>query len=227
MILASHQTDFFPYMGYFYKVFRSDAFVFSDNVQFSKTGRHNYNLILADGKPRKLTLPVHYHVQNLNELKIAADKVTVEKMLKTIFFNYRKAAYFDRVFPIMEDLLRFALDAPNLAVFNERCIVSLCGQFGLIKGRRFYLSSELDLKERKDARIIEMCEALGADTYLSGTGAKDYHIEEDYRTNGIQLIYSDYEPVVYQQVGREFVENMSVIDYVMNCGFRLPGGWKK
>ena len=37
MILASHQPDFFPYMGYFYKVFMSDTFVFSDNVQDRKS----------------------------------------------------------------------------------------------------------------------------------------------------------------------------------------------
>ena len=37
MILASHQPDFFPWMGYFYKIWQSDAFVFSDNVQYSKS----------------------------------------------------------------------------------------------------------------------------------------------------------------------------------------------
>lgn len=51
LVLASHQPDFFPYMGYFYKMFQSDVFVFSDNVQYSKTGRHNYNEILTANGP--------------------------------------------------------------------------------------------------------------------------------------------------------------------------------
>lgn len=77
MILASHQPDFFPYMGYFYKVFMSDTFVFSDNVQFSKRGMHNYNMILTANGPLRFTLPVHYHVENLNEIQVAADEATV------------------------------------------------------------------------------------------------------------------------------------------------------
>ena len=72
-----------------------------------------------------------------------------------------------------------------------------------------------------------MCKILGADTYLSGEGAKDYHIEEDYRKNGIRLIYSDYHPVEYPQVKDRSALNLSVIDYVMNCGFALPKEWKR
>lgn len=68
---------------------------------------------------------------------------------------------------------------------------------------------------------------MNAKAYLSGTAAKDYHIEEDYQNNGIELIYSDYEPVVYPQVGSPQSINMCSIDYVMNCGFELPRGWKR
>ena len=58
LVLASHQPDFFPWMGYFYKIFQSDVFVFSDNVQYSKSGRHNYNQILTATGPMKFTLPI-------------------------------------------------------------------------------------------------------------------------------------------------------------------------
>ena len=45
MILTSHQPDFLPYMGFFYKTARSDVLVLSDDVQFSKSGMHNLSLI--------------------------------------------------------------------------------------------------------------------------------------------------------------------------------------
>lgn len=227
MILASHQPDFFPYMGYFYKVFMSDTFVFSDNVQFSKRGMHNYNMILTANGPLRFTLPVHYHVENLNEIQVAADEATVEKMLKTLWMEYKKADHFHEAFPVLEELLEAAPGASHLAVFNEGCIRRLCDLFGLSADREFLISSVLPLKERRDARIIEMCRLLGAGVYVSGPGAKDYHIEEDYERNGIRLVYSDYQPVIYPQVGRPATENLSVIDYVMNCGFELPRGWKR
>ena len=226
MILASHQPDFMPWMGYFYKIFQSDVFVYSDNVQYSKTARHNYNDILTGNGVQRLTLPIHYRAKNLNEITIAASERDTDRMLKTIRQAYSKAEYFGEVFPILESLLRPATGM-DLALFNWSCINEFAERFGLLDGRKFFMSSSLPLEEHGDARIIEMCLYFGADVYYSGTGAKDYHIDENYEENGIKLVYSDYQPVRYPQVkGREAI-NLSVIDYVMNCGFVLPKEWKR
>lgn len=227
MILASHQPDFFPYMGYFYKIWKSDIFVFSDDVQFSKSGRHNYNEILTANGPKRFTLPVSQHTVNLNEIKIAAGSRKIEEMLKTLRQNYCKAPYFNEVFPYLGHLLQQAPDSINLAKFNGRCIVSIARKLGF--RAEFFQSSAIRTVGRKDARIIELCEITGADTYYSGSGAKDYHIEADYKAAGINLVYSDYCPVEYPQTipGQkgepQFVApNLSVIDYLMNCGFKNP-----
>lgn len=225
-VLASHQPDFFPWMGYFYKIFQSDVFVFSDNVQYSKSARHNYNDILTGNGPQRITLPIHYHCADINKIEIAADDKIIEKMLKTLKFAYGKAKYFDTVYPVIEELLKRATTSKSLADFNYMCILDFCHRFG-IGDKKFFRSSNLDLQNKRDARIIEMCKLLNADVYVSGEGAKDYHIEEDYRKNGIDLVYSDYKPVIYEQVGNRQIINMSVIDYVMNCGFELPRGWKR
>lgn len=225
-ILASHQPDFFPYMGYFYKMFQSDIFVFSDNVQYSKSGRHNYNEILTANGARRLTLPIHYHCADINQIEIAADHSTINTILKTLWQEYKKADYFSDVFPVIENLLCKAPKAKNLAEFNIECLLEFAERFGL-DSRTFILSSELELKGRKDDRILDMCRTVGADVYYSGTAAMDYHIENDYAANGVKLICSDYQPLEYKQVGGKSVPNMSCIDYVMNCGFVIPKEWKK
>lgn len=229
MILASHQPDFFPYMGYFYKMFQSDIFVFSDDVQYSKKGRHNYNDILTANGPKRFTLPISYHVVNLDEIQIAATENDITRMLKTLWMEYKKAEHFSEAFTVFEELLFFAIsdECKSLADFNYHCLVRLADEFGLAHGRRFYRSSDLELHGHKDERIIDMCKLFEADTYYSGTGAKDYHSEQEFENNGITLKYSDYTPVEYQQVEKRQALNMSVIDYVMNCGFNLPEGWKK
>lgn len=228
MILASHQPDFMPWMGYFYKIFRSDVFVFSDNVLFSKTGRHDYNDILTGNGVQRFKIPVHYEVKNIDEIRIAADERDIEKMLKTLRFAYSKASCFEEAYPVIEFLLKLSLSpGMDLALFNQNCILEFCSRFGLTDGRKFLVSKNLSLTKRRDERIIEMCRMLGADTYISGAGAKDYHIEADYRNNGIRLVYSDYQPIVYPQVKGRKASNLSVIDYVMNCGFVLPKEWTK
>lgn len=226
MILASHQPDFMPWMGYFYKIFLSDKFVFSDNVLYSKTGRHDYNDILTGNGVQRLKMPIHYEVKNLNEIRIAATDKDIRKMTKTIREAYGKAKYFDEVYPVIEAMINSA-QGTILSEFNRRCITTFCTFFGLSTDRTFYKSSDLPLENRRDARIIEMCHLLDADVYISGTGAKDYHIERDYRRNGIRLVYSDYQPVQYEQVKGRSAINLSVIDYVMNCGFELPEEWRR
>ena len=235
MILASHQPDFFPYLGYFYKVWKSDVFVFSDNVQFSKSGRHNYNEILTGNGPQRFTLPVSQHTVNLNEIQIAADRKRIDTMLKTLHMEYHNADHFTEVWPFIKWLLESATAFPSLAEFNHFCIMEIARKNGWTENRLFIRSSQLPLTERRDARIIEMCKLLKCDTYYSGSGAKDYHIEADYEAEGIQLAYSDYEPFPYPQQKpkrsrgsgeqrRDFVPNMSIIDYMMNCGVHLPWG---
>lgn len=226
IILSSHQPDFFPYMGYFYKVFQSDIFVLSDDVQYSKSGRHNYNEILTANGPLRLTLPIRYHAEPLNQIRVSADERWVSRTLKTLHMEYKGAEHFHSAFPVLEEMLLKAPGAASLADFNCDCILGLVSRFGL-DGRWFIRSSRMNLKFRRDARIIEMCKELKADVYLSGEGAKEYHVEEDYQKNHIQLRYTDYQPVAYPQVGRPSTVNMSVIDYAMNCGFEIPRGWER
>lgn len=80
----------------------------------------------------------------------------------------------------------------------------------------------LSVIKEMDPDTVILCKA---DTYYSGTGAKAYHDEERYRKNGINLVYSDYQPVVYQRKYKPFLPNMSVIDYIFNAGFRIPEVW--
>ena len=61
--------------------------------------------------------------------------------------------------------------------------------------------------------------------YYSGIGGKAYNDEQMYKDNGIKIEYSDYEPFEYRQIGRKFVPNLSVLDYVMNNGFVMPSCW--
>lgn len=226
MVLASHQPDFFPYMGYYYKVFRSDVFVLTDNVLFSKQGRHNYNEILTANGPKKFTLPIHYKLADLNEIEIAAGERDITKMLKTLRQDYSKAEHFDEVFPVIEDMFHRIPEARSLAEWNTWGFYAICSRMGMLNSRKVYISSDLDIKESRDDRLIELCKRFGCDTYYSGTGAKDYHIDEKFDRNGIRLVYSDYEPLEYLQVYGK-AQNMSVLDYLFNCGFEIPKEWKR
>ena len=226
MILTSHQPDFLPYMGFFYKVARSDVLVLSDDVQFSKQGMHNWNRIKTEAGPKKLTIPVHaHHDTPLCQVEIADPGHCIRQAVKTIEQNYRKAPHFDEGLELLKIMLFFS--GPGnawLTEMNENLTLHIIDSFGIMP-LDITRASALDIHGHKDERIFQMCEKLGADVYLSGRGASAYHQPEEYERRGIDLIYTDYEPVRYPQLHGEFVENLSVLDYIFNCGYELPRGW--
>jgi len=60
MIVAIHQPQFMPWLGYFDKMDRADCFVLLDNVQFKKNEWQNRNRIKTAQGAMWLTVPVTY-----------------------------------------------------------------------------------------------------------------------------------------------------------------------
>lgn len=108
-----------------------------------------------------------------------------------------------------------------LSDLNIAVIRDLAKRFG-IKTRIFIASRDLPTKLKNNARNVWQCLQVGADTYYSGEGGKAYNDEKMFHDHGIRVLYSDYKPVVYRQQKWNFIENLSVIDYVFNCGYHLP-----
>lgn len=129
--------------------------------------------------------------------------------------NYRRAPYFEQVFSDFKILLQ--LTYPNIADLNIAIVTFICNKFGF--KTRLVKSSSLKIKQIHEARIIEICMILGSDTYYSGTGASNYQNPEHFERSGISLKYSDFTPFVYPQLWQGYQSNVTVLDYLMNCGY--------
>ena len=72
---------------------------------------------------------------------------------------------------------------------------------------------------QKTELIVDVCRALEADVYLSGSGGgRDYNDEELLREHGIELRYDEYAYPEHPQLWGDFEPNLSVLDVLMNCG---------
>jgi hypothetical protein len=74
VLVACHQPNFLPWLGYFAKLARSDRFVLLDRVQFPRTSRGTYTnrvQLLIGGQPAWLTVPVvREGVQAIGDVRI-------------------------------------------------------------------------------------------------------------------------------------------------------------
>jgi len=216
MIVSIHQPDYIPYIGYFYKISRSDKFVFLDDCQFSNDNMHNWNRIKTPQGECKLKIPVEQHLgDNINKVRTRDELKWKKKHLKTIEMNYLRAPYFKEIFPKFEELVN--RDYTNIADMNIAVNTWIAKEFGF--KAEFSRSSEMPIDTVNEERVIEICKMLGGDEYISGNGARAYQKQEHFDEAGVKLTYTDYKPIVYPQLWGEFIENMSVIDYIFNCGF--------
>jgi hypothetical protein len=215
-VVSIHQPNYIPWLGYFYKIYQSDIFVFLDDVQFSNEGMHNYHYLKMQQGPFRLKIPVIQKMGDLiNEVKTREALGWKKKHLKTIEMLYKKAPYFEEVY---HDFSTVVLkEYADIALMNQTIIQLISGKFGL--ATQFIVSSDLQIPTFKEEKVLDICTALGATIYYSGTGAKAYQNEADFLDRGIELQYSHYQPFEYPQFYQGFQSNITVLDYLMHCGY--------
>ena len=221
LVIAAHQPNFLPYLGLFYKIYKSDKFIFVDDVQFTTQNgiSHHRNYIKTPQGRQFVRVPVRRNSNSLiNEALISYEDKWIEKMEKTFYLNYGKADHYKEIsawlFPILEKRYE------KLSDLNIDLIQDISMRMGI--GDDFDISSKYQIPGKKEERVVNLIEFFGGDIYYSGTGAADYLHESAFEERDMELVYSDYHPVDYPQLWGKPIENLSVIDYLYNCGFRNP-----
>jgi hypothetical protein len=224
MICAIMQPAFFPYLGFFDLIDSVDRFVFLDNVKLVKSYWPVRNRIKTDQKELFITVPVGTPKGRsntmINEAVIDLHDSWKKKHLRSIYFSYKKAIFFNEVYPFIEELYQLKLS--NLSDFNITVITTICSKIGLNK--KMYRSSELEgIQGVKDGRLVRICQALNCQEYLSPQGSIPY-LEKDspggeLSKNGITVFYQNYQHPLYPQCHGDFISHLSCIDLLFNCGF--------
>ena len=216
MIVAVHQPQYLPWLGYFDKMRRADVFCYLNDVQYKKNEWQNRNRIKTAQSWQWITVPVRYHFpEKIHEVHVNNDVDWARKHLQALITNYRRAPYYSRYIPIFEEV--YAREWALISELNVYLAESLKIALGLHE-KPTVLSSDLVLREEPTDRLIDICKALGADTYLAGKGGADYMDLERFEKNGLKLIIQDFQHPIYPQLFGEFQSHLSIVDLLFNCG---------
>jgi len=214
--ISIHQPNYIPWLGYFDKIYQSDVFVFLDDAQFSNEAQQNFHYIKTSQGSFRIKIPVKVKFgDKINEIKTRDELGWKKKHVRTLEMNYKKAKHFDEVFDDFSSLL--LNDYEDLCHLNISIIKYICEKFGI--DTECIRSSQLGLNSKREEKVIDICTSLDGKIYLSGTGAKAYQKEENFTERDIELRYSSFKPFIYPQLWGDFQSNVSVIDYLMNCGY--------
>lgn len=209
-IVAIHQPNFFPWVGYFEKIAYCDYFVFLDDVQYSKGTMINRTKIRGD---TLITCPVHAPFPSKIKNVTIAHNRWKEKVFKTIFWNYKNCRYFNEYIP---EIYKFLFNnEQNLSRYNISNIIAISGLLDIQPQCGFIIQSELQIPDRGGTTetLVDIIGYLGGTKYYSGIGAFSYLDEQKMRDDGISVLYQDISGF----------PKTSIIDVLMKRGKNIVG----
>ena len=182
MVITIHQPEHFPYMGFFHKMKKADTFVILDDVKFKKNNWQNRNKFLnTTGEEEWFTVPIQKkHIsRNINDVFVSQDKRWRKKILKQLKMNFKvdleEIYNSDRIIDINMNSIEYCREKLNIKT-------------------PLILSSTLNCPGHRSEKLINICKALNATSYLSGPSGKDYLDIDMFKDNKIKIEF--FEPKI-------------------------------
>ena len=216
MKVAIMQPYFLPYIGYYQLVAAVDRFVILDDVNYIKQGWINRNTLVLDGRPHWMTVPLRSASPNdlIRTLEIAPDNGWKKKLKRTVEQAYTKAPAADEMTHMFHEMIDRA--GGNLSDFLRWTIGEICQRLG-IETRILPNSGVCAKGESKgQARIIQICKELGANTYINLPGGRNLYRSEDFKSEGISLLFIEPDiPTGQIRSGLDESLHVSILDLLM------------
>jgi len=230
MKIGIMQAYFFPYIGYFQLIDASDEFILYEHVAFRKKTWITKNRILDKGRklPIEIKIPVinKCSYKTISEIQINCTNWK-RPLLKSIYFNYKKAAYFNEVYPLIEKCIQ--TDTNSLHDYNSAIIKEICNYLDLktkikskneafLKLEASLLNDKIIKEEVKSLRIVEICKQQKAHTYINAAGGIELYDKAYFKKNNLSLFFINTKEYSYNQFNMEFAPHLSIIDVLMHNG---------
>jgi hypothetical protein len=218
MNVSIHQPDFFPYPGFFNKIFLSDVFVILDRTQFEFGITNRNKIITPEGTWTRISIPVKTGQKffQINDVKINNDMNWKEKNLDLISKSYNKSKFFDlyntSINSIFEEKWEYLIE------LNIKILKTIFEWLDV--KTKIIFESELNVKGTSSEKLLNICKQVDATKYVSGSGGKNYLDEKIFQKNHIDIEYQKYTPILYSQLNsKSFIPNLSILDLLFNMGY--------
>lgn len=217
--LVIHQPNFLPYSGFFEQINQAHVYIAYDNVQFTENEYQNRNFIKSQNGRTHLTLPVIKKGrlgQLINEVEIA-DENWSAKVKNRLNAFYSKAPFYHETMEALEPA--FSNNSMRMVDINLELLDIVLSRLDF--RQEMLLSSEIqiDYTDRVD-RIFKLMHEVNAKVLIVGEGGASYLDENEFKRRGYRLEVHRHSPTGYPQQYEGFIPFLSIIDYLMNMGWK-------
>lgn len=225
MKITIHQPDFMPWFGFFRKISKADTWIVLDHVENNPRDAAFWGRrvkILVNGNPTWLSIPLCKPSSKgtvgmpIREMRIShSDPKTLIKLSRTLHISYAAAPFYEQFKYLYECYCSETTD--SLIVRNMNFITRVMGEVGV--ETKVLFSSQMNPNGTSNALLVDLLTKAGADTYLCGTGADSYQINDYFQKQQIRVERNEFEHPKYTQLRtKEFVPGLSILDMLFMCG---------
>ena len=219
MKCAIMQVTYLPWIGYFSLIDSVDYFVLDDVSSKDLAGRIEI-VFLVNGKEHNLIVPVVRTGLDtlIKDALIDQSQKWRKNHIKSLEQAYSKTQYKD----ILNQLKQIISDETitRLSDLNMHIINLVVGLLGI--KTKLLVSSDFKLSANdRSNRLLDICNSLGCDEYVSPLGSKEYLFEDKFHENNseIKLSFIDFNLEAYPQMnGDDFISHLSIFDLLLNMG---------
>lgn len=224
MIVAAHQPHYLPWLGYLDKLAGADVFVVMDDLQYEAQNFINRQRVKLNAGPHWLVVPLLRGAQTDRICDKRIDNAGrggrhhwQHRHWRTLVTHYGSTPHWDRFAPELEDVYARRWD---FLVDLDLHMLDLARRWFSIT-RPIVRASSLELRGAKTDRIISLCHAIGARTYLTGKGGSAGYLDVDALARaGIVTVWQSFAhpiyPQRYPQLG--FGSHLAFLDFLCNVG---------
>lgn len=208
-----------PYLGYFSLIKHTDEFILFDTVQFIRHGWIERNRILKQtGGWQYIQVPLVKENGRDTLIKdvLIKNDVDWQQRLFAQLQHYKKyAPHYRNVISLLDSI--FSLEYKDITSLNKASLKAICEYLGI--EREFPVFSEMDVEiepvTAPDEWALNICKALGADSYINPIGGVEFFDRRKYSLSGIDLKFQQMDLIEYQQKDNLFEPGLSIIDVLM------------
>jgi len=224
MLVAIHQPNFMPWLGYFDRMIRADLFVLLDHVQFERRNYQNRCMIRLEDDTKWLTVPVVQLSQKEtiidkrvdNPADLSGTRWWGPNHFQTLRYAYRKSPYFALYAPKLQEILTARWE--KLVDLNIATLEFV--REALAIDTPLLRSSTLSCEGQKSGLLLDICQRTGACAFLGGMGGSREYLDKDaFAAARMGVEWQQFAHPVYAQPGTApFMKGLSVLDLLFNCG---------
>jgi hypothetical protein len=221
MKLGIMQPYFFPYLGYFDLINRSNKWIIFDTVKYQKKSWMNRNRVMHPDKKNWLYIyiPVKNESSSVKFYDIYPDNVFKSKLNilgKLSHYRQNKAPYYDEVISII-DLLFDNIEELSLSQINTKSLILVCNYLNI--DFNYIIFSECEISnlnaDYPGHWALLISEYFKATEYINPPGGKEIFRKEDWIIKNIKLTFTELENYKYNCKPYIFHSGLSIIDVMM------------